>query len=77
MTMVNVRAARENFSALLATVARGESVTITRRGKPIARVSPAAKSPRKAFPDLSAFRAKMRTGGKEVTITDLRNAERY
>lgn len=78
MTKVSAKAARDQFSALISSVARGESVMITRRGKAIALVSPATPASRKGFPDLSDFRAKMKKPGtKETTIVDLRNADRY
>jgi prevent-host-death family protein len=78
MTTVTAKAARENFSALISSVARGESITITRRGKPVAVVSPAAKKPPRGLPDLTLFRAKMKKPGTpEVTIADLRKWERY
>ena len=76
MTTLNAKAARENFSELMTSVARGETVTITRRGKAIAVVSP-AKGRARGLPDLTTFRAGIKTKGKEVTIADLRKAERY
>lgn len=77
MTVLTAKTAREKFSALISSVARGQSVTITRRGKPVALISPVTKTPPRRLPDLTAFRASIKTKGKEVTITDLRNAERY
>lgn len=44
MTAKNIGAfdAKTHFSRLLARVARGESITITRHGSPVARLVPAA-----------------------------------
>ena len=36
--------AKTNFSALLERVERGEQIVITRRGKPVARLMPIARS---------------------------------
>ena len=43
MVAVGAFAAKAQFSALLERVARGEEVVITRRGKPVARVSGVAR----------------------------------
>lgn len=40
MLMVGISYFRIHLSALLARVAKGETIVITRRGKPIARVIP-------------------------------------
>jgi prevent-host-death family protein len=78
MTVLSTKAARQQFSTLISNVTRGQSVTITRRGKPVALVSPVPSKKRPRFPDLSDFRAKMKKPGTpETTIVDLRNAERY
>ena len=46
MTEVSVFDAKNQLSALLDRVARGEEVTITRRGKPVARLVPTAPEER-------------------------------
>ena len=60
MTEVSVAEAKAHLSALLDRVERGEEVVITRRGKPVAKVSGVA---RKLEPidlaALDAFRATM------------------
>ncbi len=45
MKIVSVREAKARFSDLVAQVARGEEVLITRAGKPIARLIPTAPVP--------------------------------
>jgi prevent-host-death family protein len=45
MTIVGAFEAKTHFAQLLQRVERGEEVTITRRGKPIARLVPAVASP--------------------------------
>jgi prevent-host-death family protein len=44
MDTVGAFDAKTNFSALLERVERGEQIVITRRGKPVARLMPIAKS---------------------------------
>ncbi len=41
MKMATVRDLRNHYSRLLAWIAAGEEITITQRGKPVARLSPA------------------------------------
>lgn len=45
MVTVSARDANQQFSSLLETAARGEQVTITRRGIPVARLVPITDSP--------------------------------
>jgi prevent-host-death family protein len=40
MSTVSAREANQHFSKILDAAARGEEVTITRRGKPVARLVP-------------------------------------
>ena len=44
MRTVSLKEANQQFSKLIAEVEKGESVVITRRGQPIARLSPQPKS---------------------------------
>jgi prevent-host-death family protein len=39
MTVINVRAAKAQFSHLLARVATGEEIVITKAGKPVAKLT--------------------------------------
>lgn len=55
MGNVSIADAKAHLSELVERVARGESVQITRRGKPVAQII-AAKSPRKPI-DVAAIRA--------------------
>jgi prevent-host-death family protein len=67
--------AKTHLSQLLDQVARGEEITITKHGKPVARLVPAA--PTKPAPDVKQVIAEMRafrkgnTLGKGITIRDL------
>ena len=53
---VSVYAAKTHLSRLLDRAARGEEVVITRNGKPVARLAPVRRAPRK----LGALRGKVR-----------------
>jgi prevent-host-death family protein len=56
MRAAGVREARQDLTALLDDVRRGREVTITDRGRPVARLVPV--TPRRPFPDLAAVRRK-------------------
>ena len=79
MDPINLKEARKRLSALVDAAERGESVTITRRGKEVARLVPAAGGNRGPLPDLSAFRSSIEIQGEslsEVVVT-MRAEERY
>ena len=48
-TQVNVQEAKTRLSELLARVERGESVTIARAGKPVARLTAVEPPPARSF----------------------------
>ncbi len=58
MASISVREARENFRSLLDRVAAGEEISLIRRGKEVARLSP-PKGARRKLPSLDAFRRSM------------------
>ncbi|WP_205963609.1 type II toxin-antitoxin system Phd/YefM family antitoxin [Roseicella aquatilis] len=69
--------AKTHLSALLDRVERGESLTITRNGKPVARLIPVESaavrpSPAEAVAQLLAFREGLRARGVEVSRAELR-----
>lgn len=66
MRVAGVREARQDLTGLLDEVRKGREVTITDRGRPVARLVP--MSARKAFPDLARIRAATR--GREVRATE-------
>jgi prevent-host-death family protein len=59
MKQAGIREARQNLSALIAEVRKGHEVTITDRGKPVARLVPPRPAEAKPFPGRVAFRRKM------------------
>lgn len=67
--------AKTHLAQLLERVARGEEFTITRHGKPVARLVPASAvqtkpDVRKVIEELKAF-AKGNTLGDDITVRDL------
>ncbi|WP_022881206.1 type II toxin-antitoxin system Phd/YefM family antitoxin [Gryllotalpicola ginsengisoli] len=87
MTEVGIRALKQNASAVIADVAQGQTVTITDRGRPVARLSPLPSSP---LDDLAAA-GRIRRGRGRVAdlpapepgaplspeLSELRDGERY
>jgi prevent-host-death family protein len=67
MVTIGAFEAKTHFSALLERVARGEEVIITRHGKPVARLVPAAVADRarvdRAIGRLKALRSGRTLGG--------------
>lgn len=75
MTTCTVAQAKAHLSELLDRVEKGEELVITRRGKPVASLSPIRPAPRD--PDwtaIRAFRESLPTGGS--TATELVRASR-
>jgi prevent-host-death family protein len=58
MKTAGVRQARQDLTSLLEEVRKGREVTITDRGRPVARLVPV--KPRERFPDLSGLRRRTR-----------------
>lgn len=68
METISVADTKAHLSELLNRVEKGEEIVVTRRGKPVARLSP-VKSRRKPFPSLAEFRSEippLKTTGSEV-----------
>jgi prevent-host-death family protein len=91
MTTVGVRALKQNASAVVAEAAAGEVVTITDRGRPVARLVPLAQSrvadlvaagrarpARRRLVDLGTA-PKRRPGAKSLTsiLQEMRDSDRY
>lgn len=72
MKQIGVHAARTQLSRLLDEVERGETITITRHGHPIARVVPVRgqqRSVKEAIAPVEAFRQGHTLG--DITIKEL------
>jgi len=55
MRRITVKEARQQLKEAISRAERGEETLIARRGKPVARLVPAATAP-KRFPDLTRLR---------------------
>lgn len=79
METVSVSDARRRLSDLVRAAENGQSVTITRRGREVARIVPAEQKPSERLPDLSDFRASIQVKGKPLSevVQDIRAEERY
>jgi prevent-host-death family protein len=58
METISVAASKAHLTELLARVERGEEIVITRRGKPLARLSP-IRQVKKPVPSLRDFRERL------------------
>jgi prevent-host-death family protein len=59
MKKAGIREARQNLSALLDEVRKGHEITITDRGRPVARLVPPQPATSEPFRGRAAFRRKM------------------
>lgn len=59
MKEAGIREARQNLTALIDEVRKGHEVTITDRGRPVARLVPPRPARAKAFAGRAEFRRKM------------------
>jgi len=72
---VSIRELQQNLKRVMARVERGETVEVTRRQKPVARLAPVTlRAPTAPWPDLTARRRAVfgdriiAPGGSEVVI---------
>lgn len=65
MKPVSVRELQREVGTILDRVQKGESVEITRRGRPVAWLIPARSAPSEPWPDLTA-RAEVVMGSRRV-----------
>lgn len=82
MKSASVAAAKARLSSLLAEVEAGHDVTITRRGKPVARLTAVVAVPSEARPpfDLAALRsyvavAAARPRRRRITVAQMRGRD--
>ena len=68
---------RDNLVAYLDLVARGKTVTITRRGKPSAELKTVEAAPAVDVAELEAFRASLGVRVEEGIVVRARREERY
>ncbi len=79
MNPVNLKEARKHLGDLVGKAELGTSVTITRRGRKVARLVPIEKKSLKPLPDLTLFRALITVEGRSLTdeLLAMRREERH
>lgn len=71
MVAATIRDIRLHLSKFLKVVERGEPVVIRNRNTPVARIVPYQAAPTARFPDLTAFREKLRKAmGRKVRAVE-------
>jgi prevent-host-death family protein len=74
MGPINLKEARARLSDLVQAAEHGESTTITRRGKAVARIVPFERTAAgDRAPDLTMFRASLKVKGKVLSQVVLEN----
>ncbi len=71
MLEISVKELRSELRRVIDQVEAGEEMTITRRGKVVARLVPPESEP-KEFPDLTEFRASIELNGEGISETLIR-----
>ena len=79
MHTVTAREARKIFSSLLDETEHGVVVSITRRGREVARLVPPETVESGEFPDMTEFRDSIKVKGTPTSqvVVEMRNEERY
>ena len=79
MQTVSVKHARQHLAELLSQIARGSTVSITRRGHEVAVLAPTTTHLKQGLPSMAAFRDTIGLGRKPAqgTIEALRRDQRY
>ncbi len=70
METVSVAATKAHLSKLLDRIEKGEEIVVTRRGKPVARLSP-VRPRKKPLPPLAEFRGgipRLKTTGSKTLL---------
>jgi prevent-host-death family protein len=79
MHSVTAKEARKIFSDLLNEAKHGAAISITLRGREVARLVPPESVDDAGFPDMSEFRKSITVKGKPTsqTVIDMRDEERF
>ena len=75
MKSAGIGKARQDLSALLDEVRKGRPVTITDRGRPVARLVPVNSDASKGYSSHRLFRAGIRLKGQSLSSTVERDRE--
>lgn len=74
MREMSVREANQNFSQVIAAVERGETIVVTKAGKPVAKIAP-VQAARSRAPDGQAAREALARSLREKPATGFRVGE--
>jgi prevent-host-death family protein len=76
---INIKELRDQLAHYIAQVEAGEEITITRRGKMVARLVPPRMQTPPPLPDLTEFRASIKLKGEPLseTVIKERREARY
>lgn len=79
MHTVNAKEARKSLSTLLDEAENGGEVSITRRGREVARLVPSSATVKTEFPDMTHFRKSIQPTGQATSqqVVAQREEERY
>ncbi|MFB6097950.1 MAG: type II toxin-antitoxin system Phd/YefM family antitoxin [Salinibacter sp.] len=79
MTQVSLREAQDGLEDLLARVEEGETILITRPGRPPVRLGPVQTQEGGALPSLRQWREDLQVGGEPLseTVQHQRDEDRY
>ncbi len=79
MIKAGIKEARQNLTDYLNMVQAGEEVIITKRGEPIARISPFKKKPLRKLASHKVLRDSIKAKGEPLskTVIESRKEERY
>jgi prevent-host-death family protein len=79
MATVSISEARKCLSELVRAAERGESISITRRGKEVARIVPSEPKRPRPLPGLTEFRKSIKIKGKPLSqvVSEMRDEARY
>lgn len=72
MLEINIKELRDHLAHFISQVEAGEQITITRRGKVVAQLTPPPVPPQKQLPDLTEFRASIKLKGEAMSETVIR-----
>lgn len=79
MIKTGIKETRQNLTGFLNKVMKGEEIVITKRGEPIAKISPLSKRPKGRLASHKALREALVPKGKPLSeiISELREEERF
>ena len=78
MGAIDVKDVQAKIVEMLAAVEQGETLSITREGKPVAVLEPAPRHEIERMPSLAEFRGSLNANGAcDNSVVEMREQERY